>query len=252
MFSKLVLPLLLLAATPVFAGDSSAPPMTRTLAWDMSLDASGKIVTLAAQGKDDEALQAKLEPVIRNRQFDPGRINSEPVATETRLNVQIELVPIEGSEQLAIKVQDVRTGGQVAAIGRHARFPKEAMRKMMSGRLAPVQRVLVEVSYDGTGKPMSVSVVPEVSSQDESLINASITAAKSWTIKPEQVAGVGVPGKLVSPLCYFIGNSVAEVNKRNTLCGWFSPIHKVSIGEGQSLALDSAVTLKTDVIGRML
>ena len=85
MFSKLVLPLLLLAATPVFAGDSSAPPMTRTLAWDMSLDASGKIVSLAAQGKDDEALQAKLEPVIRNWQFDPGRINSEPVATETRL-----------------------------------------------------------------------------------------------------------------------------------------------------------------------
>ena len=250
MLLRMALPLLFIFATALAVAEDQAPNLTRALDWDLSLDATGKIVALNAKSGNVGALQAKLEPVIRTWHFNPGTVDGKPEATETRLTVQIELVPIEGSEQLAIKVQDVRTGGQVAEIGRHARFPKEAISRMMRGRLAPVQRVLLEVSYDGTGKPTSVGVVPDVSSQDKSLIKASIKSAESWKIKPEQVAGVGVPGKLVSPLCYFIGSNQAQVNKRDALCEWYSPTRKVHIGEGQSLALDSAVSLASDVIGR--
>jgi hypothetical protein len=252
MTRNILLSLLLVSATSSNAADKSNEELSATLQWHMSLDAAGQITALEAKGKPIDALREKLEPAVRSWKFEPGTVNGEPAVTDTVLTVQVQLDPIPRSDELSVRVVDARTGGGVGVTRNAPHFPKSAMRQMARDRTESVERVVLSIAYDASGEPQDISVVADSSSKQKSLVDASIAAARDWKIEPEHVAGIGVAGTLVSPLCYFTAKSVAEANRKSALCTWHVPNTQTVLGQGQSVTLESSVTLKSDVIGSTL
>jgi hypothetical protein len=244
--------LLLACAASANGAGKSNEVLSATLQWHMSLDAAGQITALEAKGKSVDVLRKKLESAVRSWKFEPGTVDGQPAMTDTVLTVQVELDPIADSDELSARVVDVHTGGGLGASKLAPHFPKSAMRQMARERKEAVERVVLSVTYDAAGIPQDVSVVPGSSSEQKSLVDASIAAAKDWRIEPEHVAGIGVAGTLVSPLCYFTAKSVAEANRKSVMCTWHMPNTRTVLAQGQSVALDSSVTLKSDVIGKTL
>lgn len=250
MFKELFLSALMLAGTSAVAANKSPEVLKKTVQWQMSLDAEGRVVSLEARSGAMKAVREKLEPMVRAWEFDPGSINGVPAATVTMLSVQVSLLPSADGDSYSIRFDDVRTGGYVSGNTTPPQFGKDEAQKLMrSGGFA---RLIFEVGYDKDGKLQTVSVLPGSTPKDGRLVENAEKALQAWTFEPERVAGVGVPGKLVVPICYTISMSVREAERKGKNCEWEKPGSKAIVGEGQSLALDSSVSLKTDVIGRTL
>ena len=238
------------SATGALAAPKAPEALATTVQWKMSLDAQGHVTGLDLQTKTMGALRERLEPVIRAWEFDPGTINGEPAATETMLSVQISLLPSEDGESISIRFDDVRTGGYVSGNITPPRFTSSEAKKLQrSGGFA---RLIFEVSYDKAGKLETVVVLPSSTVEKGNLVKDAENALRKWTYEPERVAGVGVPGKLVVPICYYMGLSERDAERQGKNCNWKKPGSEATVGQGQSLALDSSVSLKTDVIGRTL
>jgi hypothetical protein len=229
---------------------ASNEPMHTSLQWRMTLDASGRITALSPVQSENAALKAKLEPVIRAWEFVPGAVNGQPAATDTILTVQLALLPIAESEQLSVVVEDVRTGGRIADASQVPRFPRSEVGKVM--RAGGLASYFFEVSYDGKGIVQSVTPAAGSTKGMDRLRRSAEQTLSRWIYEPEQVAGIGVPGTLIVPVCYSVGSSRSEAERAGNHCVWTKPGSKATVGEGQSLALDSSVTLKTHVIGSML
>ena len=250
--------ILLLALLSVCGASANAASKTTewqptNVQWHMSLDATGHITALGAEGAAVDALREKLEPVVRAWTFVPGAVNGKPAATETMLSVQVAFDSIAGTDDLSVRVVDVRTGGGLSPVGsKMPRFPRDALRRMMSGRNSPVERLVLSISYDASGTPLDISPIADASSKDKLLVNASLSAAKSWKIDPERVAGIGVAGTLVTPVCFYISTTKSEAERNSRRCDWSVPDSSAVLIQGQSLTLDSRVKLKSDVIGRTL
>ncbi|MBL0165469.1 MAG: hypothetical protein IPP82_17955 [Xanthomonadales bacterium] len=75
-----------------------------------------------------------------------------------------------------------------------------------------------------------------------------ITAVRTWTFKPERVAGHGVEGRAWLPICF-----VAITNASGgDGCRYPTQNGDTAFDAGSSIALESSVTLKSDVIGKTL
>lgn len=234
------------------AASRSDAELSASVQWHMSLDATGQITVLEAQGKPIDVLREKLEPAVREWKFEPGTINGKPAATDTVLSVQVVLVPIAGTDDLSVHVLDVRTGGGLLASKSSPHFPKGEMRRMAGEREEHVERVVLSISYDASGAPLDVSAIADASSKVKSLVDAAISSARDWKIDPERVAGVGIAGTLVSPLCFFTAKSISEANRKSEMCAWHMPETSAVLSQGQSVTLDSSVKLKSEVIGSTL
>lgn len=246
--------LVLFAMTMAFSLAQAAPKPSETLKttvqWRMSLDAQGHVTALDPQGKAIDAIREKLEPVVRAWDFEPGAINGNPAATETMLSVQISMLPSADSETYSIRFDDVRTGGFVRASENSPRFTQSSAASVL--RDGGFARLVFEVSYDKAGMPQAVAVQAGSTLQKGRLIDDAEKALEKWTFEPERVAGIGVPGKVIVPICYYVGLSRRDAEKSGRSCLWTQPGTKATVGEGQSLAVDSSVSLKSDVIGRTL
>lgn len=250
MFRELFISALMLAGTSAIAASKTPDAAQMTVEWRMSLDAQGHVTALDLKSKTLDVVRERLEPVVRAWEFDPGAINGERAATETMLSVQISLLPSADGESISIRFDDVRTGGYVSGNTTPPRFTMAEVKKLeRSGGFA---RLILEVSYDKTGKPQTVSVLPSSTVTKGNLVNEAESALREWNYVPERVAGVGIPGKLVVPICYYMGLSESDAEKQGKNCDWKRPGSESTVGQGQSLALDSSVSLKTDVIGRTL
>lgn len=222
--------------------------VTTTIAWRMSLDANGRVSSLEPWSNTVDALREKLEPVVREWEFEPGAINGLPAATETMLSVQVTLLPA-GEESLAIRVDDIRTGGFISEQMPPRMPPDEAKRILRNDGFA---QVVFEVSYDQSGKPTSVSVLEGSTQTRGRLVESGKKAVGAWSFEPERVAGLGVPGKLIVPICYTVAGSQRAAMRLGEKCAWTRPGSKTIVEQGQSLALDSRVRLKSDVIGKTI
>jgi hypothetical protein len=245
---NILLALLLVCASSANAVGKSNEVLSATLQWHMSLDAAGQITTLEAKREPIEALREKLEPAVRSWKFEPGTLNGKPAATETLLSVQISLLPSADGKAYSVRFDDVRTGGYVTGNTKPPHFPAKEARKLMgNGGFA---QLVFEVSYDKSGKANDVVVAPGSTQSKGSLVDYAAKAVREWSYQPEQVAGFGVPGTVIIPICFSVSTNQSSARRAAEKCRWEEPGTRAAVEQGQSLALDSSVRLKSDVIGK--
>lgn len=218
-----------------------------TLQWELALDADGRVVALASKDRSQDALRERLEPVVRGWAFEPGRIDGRPAPTDTMLSVQVTLVPQADGKTFGVKLRDVRTGGSIATAGNVApRMTARELERLVRSRQQSAMAV-VEVRYDGAGRPIEVAAVPGASKASKGLVDASIAAIRQWTFEPERVGGIGVPGRVITPICFAIGSRPADMSRALEGCSrWTLPGSTATLGEGETLAFDSQVRLRSD------
>lgn len=218
-----------------------------TAEWDMSLDANGAVTALEARpGRIKDVLLNTLETAVNSWSFSPGSINGKPAATDTSLWVSISLWPSPDGESYSVKVDKVSTGGGIAKISKMPHFPRNQVHKARRNKTNPV--VVLEVTYDELGKPSKILVAKGSPIKTGLLVSGAIKAVLTWTFKPELVAGHGVEARVLLPFCYAaVSNALGESN-----CSFPSDTGDTSFEPGSSIALESSVSLKSDVIGKTL
>jgi TonB family protein len=231
-----------LSASAAAASDHS---LHLTHDWQVSLDANGKVITLQDSGKLDAALRDPLEHAIRGWAFEPGRIDGQPVPTETTLTLDVTFVPTE-HDNYSVRIDDARTGGTIdvaTSMKAPPHFPRDAMRPGL------VARVVVKADYDANGKVIAVEPQPDQDiNASKSLQKATIAAVRKWKVDPEQVGGHGVAASVMVPICY----TVTVGWPRDFDCTWTPPGSHSKVDNGGAYALAPTARLKSDVIGHAL
>ena len=110
-----------------------------------------------------------------------------------------------------------------------------------------------EVRYDAAGRATEVTLLPDPKNPKGRLVELAGAAVRDWSYEPERVAGVGMPGKVIVPVCYSAGKTKKRkgaLSERR--CVWSPTDSKAKVGNGESLSLDSKVHLKAEVVGSAL
>lgn len=238
------------AATP--AQPDQQKELSTTLHWKLSLDADGHVVSLKSEGKSNDALREKLEAAIRHWGFEPGQIDGKFAPTNTSLTVRVGLVESADGSEYSVRIKNARTGGSVADASVAPRFPAAAMSSVLRGGDSYFAQVVVEIRYDAAGRAIAVAPVAGTPVQDGPMLDSVRKAVKRWTYQPELIAGIGVPGTVLVPVCFSVASDVAKAHQAENRCRWTQPGTQVSVDEGESLALDSSVQLMTPLPDRVL
>lgn len=238
------------AATPVQPDEQKQ--LSTTLYWKLSLDADGRVTSLKAEGESIDVLREKLEGEIRNWEFQPGQVDGKPAPTETGLTLEVELVPSADGGEYAVRIKRARTGGSIADASVAPRFPAASMTSLLRRGDSYSAQVVVEVRYDAAGKAVAIAPASSSPIQDGPLLESVRKAVKLWRFQPESIAGIGVPGTVFVPVCFAVSSDFAKARQNSKRCGWTPPGTQDSVGAGESLALDSAVRLKTGISERLL
>jgi hypothetical protein len=222
-------------------------PTTAYAEWSMSLDVQGHVMDLKLKpGRVTELLRGPLERAIRSWEFEPGTVNNEPAPTETTLVIKFSVALTSDNEAFVITLDDVHTGG---SIKHKEKLPSltwfDAREK---ARIGAPSLLILRVTYDSHGKPTDVIVEEGSPITEGKQVKDSIKVVRSWTFEPERVAGHGVVAQALVPICYVYDESTHDPRK----CIRDSVLGKRDFSSGRSLALDSSVKLKSDVIGRTL
>ncbi|MEO7430970.1 MAG: hypothetical protein ABIR62_02875 [Dokdonella sp.] len=235
----------LLTVAPVFASSPQNPPSPLSYQWNVSVDKDGHLVSLTAQSDLGADVREPLERAIRGWTFEPGRIDDHAAATETTLTVDVSFVPAP-QNRYAVRIDDARTGGAISfPKGDSRAIPRLPTKGIRNGTAA---LVVVKVAYDADGHVLTVD--PQASESVAStpaFDQATVTAVRRWSARPERVGGHGVPAVVMVPVCYTVGTANTTFD-----CSWRPHGSRAVIGQGGALALESAVHLQTDIIGHAL
>jgi len=231
------------------AAEKAADPVRLGFAWKLSLDAQGHVTQLTAitnkRADSVPQVRERIEQTIRSWAFVSGTVDGTPAPTDTHLSVSISLVPND-ENSYRIRFDDVRTGGSILKAA-PPHYPPSAVRDRKTGM------VVLRVEYDANGKTASAVLDPSSPPVDKSLVEASIDVVKkSWTFQPELVAGHGLPGTQVLPICYAIFDMPVRSSNPAQGCQWNPPGGRASISQGESLAVNPAAHLANDVVDHTL
>lgn len=237
----------LFAAALAFADAAPARPLHLSNAWQVSLDANGKVVALQDSGKLDAGVRDPLEHAIRSWTFEPGRINGQPAPTETTLTLNVTFVP-KGQDDYSVRIDDARTGGSIDISTSKKfmpRFPRDAARPGL------VARVVVKADYDANGNITEVETQPDQGvNVSKSLRASALAVVPKWRVEPERVGGHALAGSVMVPICYKVVKDPRQSDKLD--CAWRPPGSRSKIDNGSAYALAPAAKLKSDVIGHAL
>jgi len=228
------------------AATSADAPIPVALGWRVSLDAQGHVTQL--QPIPDEridrvpVIRKKLEEAIHTWNFMPGIVNGHPQPTDTALFVRAELA-LTNDRTTRIRIIDADVGGSIAKSAA-PRYPGKAIRHHETGE------VVLKVSYDAEGKPTDIEPVPDSPAKSKALIEASVTAVRSWTFQPEVVGGHALAGTSVVPICYTL--NARHPSRQEDKCDWKAHGSDRALDNGEALALNPAAKLLTEVAGRTL
>lgn len=235
----------LLTVVPASASSPQNPPMPLSYQWNVSIDKDGHVASLTAQSVLKADVREPLERAIRSWMFDAGRIDDHAAATETTLTVDVRFVPA-AQDRFAVRIDDARTGGTISfPKGDSRAIPRLPTKGIRNGTGA---LVVVKVAYDADGHVLTVD--PQASESvatTPAFDQATVTAVRRWTARPERVDGHGVPGVVMVPVCYTVGTANSTFD-----CSWRPHGSRAMVGQGGSLALESAAHLRTDVVGHAL
>ena len=108
--------------------------------------------------------------------------------------------------------------------------------------------VLVRVTYDSSGNPDNVEIAEDSPVKKGTYAQSALSAIRTWTFDPERVAGQGLRATVLVPICF----APLASGPIGPACEREDALEGVSTDVGQSLSLDSSVTLESDVIGNTL
>ena len=247
MIRACVVSLILGISALAFAAGSADSTLHLTHAWQVSLDAEGKVVSLRDTDELAPALREPLEHAIRGWTFEPGRLAGQPEPTETTLSLEVSFVPT-AANGYAVRIDDARTGGRIqtdASRKAPPRMPRDVIKPGFAAM------IVVKANYDASGAIVSVEPQPQLSVNTKpSLEKATITAVKKWAVVPERVGGHAVASSLMLPVCYLV--TAGSRQPPDFACA-FTPQGSASkIAEGGAYALEPAARLRSEVIGRAL
>lgn len=214
--------------------------------WSVSLDAAGRVTRLEPGDETlIDAVRLPLDKAIRSWQFIPGSVDGRPAATDTTLALDITLVPF-GDDKFALRVDDARTGGDVAAKGIKVppKYPASAIRHNWQGM------VVLKVDYDAAGHVLAANPHEGAPVVAADLTGSATKAVKRWVFSPEIVGGHALAGSAIVPICF----ELVEFGKRmpRTACEWIPPGAHSGLHENDVLAIEPAAKLQTDVVGHTL
>ena len=203
------------------------------------LDATGKLASIEWLGTkpNDRLVTVPLEAAIRSWEFEPGKVNGVPVATETGLLLHVELHKIaEGG--ITLDIDDARTGALSVKQDPPAYPRDQAMRGVQA-------HVVVIVKTDGTGQVATATIGDYQGSNTadrsrEDFEAAALKAVKSWTYRTEQVGGNGLATTLRVPISFCFDDKWCE---RNQIKDDRAPAD--ASPPGMAMAIDSVVRIKT-------
>ena len=246
MRSILVSMIALFASIAAVQAETNSDPIDLAVSWDLSLDANGHVVSLQpvpnVRADRVPQIREQLEHAIHEWRFVPGSANGHPAATQTRLFVDISVLP-NGGDTFRIRVNHARTGGWLTHIT-PPKYPKSAITSHHQGK------VIVRMQYDGDGKVAAADLNDSSADIDPALVQAAIDNARQWTFKPEIVDGHGVSGSVLTPYCFTL--QTARSRKPSDKCKWSTSGKHDDLAEGETFALNPAVKLETDVEGKFL
>ncbi len=231
----------LLAFAPVAGAEE---PLVVESTWGVSLDASGHVVSLESHGALKPVLRDPLAKAIRSWAFEPGRVDGQPVPTETSLDLSVALeADAEGNYQ--VRVVDVRIGAEVASAV-PPRFPHRLVRRIKT----PFSGLVVaEVRYDAQGKVLEAGLAPGTPPADPLLQEAALESIRQWTFQPERVGGHPLAGSAWIPLCFTLTMSARNIPDCEH---WTPPGANSPVPDGTAFALQPAATLRSEVVGHLL
>lgn len=203
------------------------------------LDATGKLTSIEWLGTkpNDRLVTAPLEAMIRDWEFEPGKVDGAPAVTQTGLLLHVELrTTVEGG--ISLNIDDARTG----AFSVRQDPPPYPRDQAIRGAQA---HVLVTVQTDATGQVTSAMMgeyegsIPGANSRKD-FEAAALKAVKSWTYRTEQVGGNGLAATMRVPISFCIteqwcGSKKVKADKAPENA---SP-------SGMAMATDSVVRIKT-------
>lgn len=243
---NLIIIVLLVCMPGAQAQDKSPTSISFQLGWHVTIDAGGRVTQMSPiENKRIDRfpqIRQRLEQAIRVWHFLPGDVNGKPAVTQTGLHVRAELLP-QPDKSFRIRIVYAGVGGTIRQL-HIPRYPGSAMKRHKSGE------VVLRVAYDAQGKVISAALAPDSPKVDQSLINASLLAAREWTFQPEIVGGHPIAGVAITPLCYRL-HAWGSSHRRGK-CNWTPPGESRPLHPGEALALNPAARLTSEVAGRVL
>ena len=172
------------------------------------------------------------------------RTIGRPQPTETVLSLSLSLVPVDG-DSWRVAFDDARTGGRIGKVTL-PHIPHEVVTRRETGV------VVVRAAYDADGKVVSATLDDESPLKAREVVKASLDAVRQWTFEPERVAGHGVAGIQIVPVCYTSFVGYPRPGDEAATCAWKPHGQNATIAEGESLSLDPAARLTTAIGGHAL
>lgn len=226
------------------AGDGHAAASDKNVreAWlraGIVLDATGKLASIEWVGTkpNDRLVTAPLEAVIRDWEFEPGKVDGVPAVTETGLLLHVQLRKIaEGG--IALDIDDARTGAFSVRQDPPA-YPRDQARRGVEAR------VVVTVQTDATGQISSATIGEYEGSYSGAYSRkdfeaAALNAVKSWTYRTEKVGGNGLAATLRVPISFCITERWCGQEKAKD-----AKVPQSASPSGMAMATDSVVRIKT-------
>ncbi len=203
------------------------------------LDATGKLISIEWLGTkpNDRLVTAPLEAVIRDWEFEPGKVDGVPAVTETGLLLHVELrKTAEGG--ITLNIDDALTGAFSVKQDPPA-YPRD---QAMRGAQA---HVLVTVRTDATGQVASAAIDEYAGSHSGTISRkdfetAALNAVKSWTYRTEQVGGNGIAATMRVPISFCMDEKWCRLNKFKN-----DKTPESASPSGMAMATDSVVKIKT-------
>ena len=235
-----------LAFGAVQAATASNQSLRVDLSWRASLDAQGHVTQLQATRKERAdrvpAIRQRLEQEIRTWRFQPGTVNAQPEPTETGLYVRAD-VSAGSDGTMKIRIVHADVGGSLQKMT-PPHYPGEAIRHHVAGE------VVLQIAYDSNGRTTEALPATTSPSSSKLLLDASEKASRTWKFSPEIVGGHAIAGTVVVPFCYTLHPMGSD--RVEGKCDWKAPGRNDTLNSGETLALNPAAKLLTDVAGRTL
>jgi len=225
---------------PVVTRAAPEQPPDVCLSWSVGLDEKGTITSLEAVNPEYmPALQTRLEPAIRTWHFTTGKINGQPAPTQTTLTLNLGFEPASDGDY-RVRLRSLGTGPTYGHVVQ-PRYGDFALKAHRGGA------VMLKVDYDAGGRITSATPVEGGSPKPTiDLIQSATIAVKKWTFKPERIAGHGVPGRALVPVCF----SISARQQRS--CLWKRDGEDKPLDSDRPIALSSVVGIDTNLVGSTL
>jgi TonB family protein len=244
MLRRIVLSCLVLFAGAAGAADAPLEKLV-TLYATATIGADGHVTALAWDGDSalHKSIAARLEPRVRTWEFEPGTADGVAAETRTGLSITLRATPAaDGS--LALQFHSASTGPKLVTMVMPG-YPSGALRENKSAYV----RTEFAINTDGTTTVLDVDVQASHRKAQE-FEQAARSAFARWKYEPEVVGGHPVATRMVIPSRFCSSDS--DWCEKRTAQGplWSKPMPTSQ--DGQPVALDSAVKLKTQISGEAI